>query len=256
MFAASGGTDTSSDRDVTRPAMVRIWLVAAAALVVGILLGFATGFNAGRRAGESGDVGGASQDSPAQSPESGSTFSEGAVKEPVRVEPPPIVAEPRASPPDESKGASPAHEPKRANPPDELKERRRDPRRPPSAHPSRTRLRPDRGRSRWCHVLPAPRSSSTARASAVRRCRSPRFPMAPTTSASTCPASADGRPPCRSVPASRRASRRRWNNRDEMQNAEFRMQIARGSKLGGEGRCGVTSLRSQRHPVCILHSEF
>ena len=99
MFAASGGTDTSSDRDVTRPAMVRIWLVAAAALVVGILLGFATGFNAGRRAGESGDVGGASQDSPAQSPESGSTFSEGAVKEPVRVEPPPIVAEPAPSEP-------------------------------------------------------------------------------------------------------------------------------------------------------------
>jgi hypothetical protein len=94
MFAASGGTDTSSDRDVTRPAMVRIWLVAAATLVVGILLGFATGFNAGRRAGESGAVGIASQNPPAPSPESGSTFSEGAVKEPVRVEPPPIVAEP------------------------------------------------------------------------------------------------------------------------------------------------------------------
>ena len=103
MFAASGGTDTSSDREVTRPAMVRIWLVAAAALVVGILLGFATGFNAGRRAGGSGDVGSASQDSPAQSPDSGSTFSEGADKEPVRVEPPPIVAEP--APAEETKPA-------------------------------------------------------------------------------------------------------------------------------------------------------
>ena len=56
-----------------------IWLIAAGALVAGILIGFTTGYEAGRRA---------------DSIVAGQTFTENAITEPARVDPEPVVAEP------------------------------------------------------------------------------------------------------------------------------------------------------------------
>jgi len=64
------------ERPVRQPGGVVIWLAAAASLVAGILIGFMTGYTSGRRA-------------VAANP--GQTFSEAAVVEPVRVDPPPVV---------------------------------------------------------------------------------------------------------------------------------------------------------------------
>ena len=89
LFGAYAAPDQTGPPDPPRPAFVRIWLVAAVALVAGILIGFASGFTAGKRVAESG----AARDSASQSSTS-STFSEEAVREPVRVDEPPVVPEP------------------------------------------------------------------------------------------------------------------------------------------------------------------
>ena len=93
LFGAYAAPDQAGPSDPPRPAFVRIWLVAAAALVAGILIGFASGFTAGKRVAESG----AARDSASQSSTSG-TFSEEAVSEPVRVDEPPVVPEPAPLP--------------------------------------------------------------------------------------------------------------------------------------------------------------
>lgn len=67
-----------------------IWLAAASALVVGIIIGFASGYVAGQRS------------VPART--AGQAFSEAAISEPIRVEEPPAVAVPEpeesVAPPD------------------------------------------------------------------------------------------------------------------------------------------------------------
>jgi hypothetical protein len=86
LFGAYQGPDTSLRADTVRPAgAVRIWLIAAVSLVVGILIGFGSGFTAGQRA-QAGT-------SAAGDPTAGASipFSEVAVKEAVRVEPEPVV---------------------------------------------------------------------------------------------------------------------------------------------------------------------
>jgi len=94
LFGAYDGRDITPPANDVRPAGgVRIWLIAAASLVVGILIGFGSGFTAGQRtqSGTSG-AGDPAAGAPAQS------FSEEAVKEPVRVEPEPVVPSTDAAP--------------------------------------------------------------------------------------------------------------------------------------------------------------
>ena len=95
LFGAYAAPDNAGPgpTDTARPPVVRIWLVAAAALVVGILIGFASGFTAGKRVTESGAAASGAPDSSSQ-PSTSSTFSEEAVREPVRVDEPPVVPEP------------------------------------------------------------------------------------------------------------------------------------------------------------------
>ncbi len=84
LFGAYQTPGTSLPEDSVRPAgAVRIWIIAAVSLVVGILIGFGSGFTAGQRAGTSA----------AADPGAGTStpFSEAAVKEPVQVEPEPVV---------------------------------------------------------------------------------------------------------------------------------------------------------------------
>jgi hypothetical protein len=79
--------------------MVRLWLVAAVALVAGILIGFASGFTAAGRLTAPPLVTNAPE-TPAEPSSSGRPFSEAAVPESVRVEPEPVVptAEPEPEP--------------------------------------------------------------------------------------------------------------------------------------------------------------
>ena len=100
LFGAYAAPDNAGPgpTDTARPPFVRIWLVAAGALVVGILLGFASGFTAGKRVTESGAAASGAPDSSSQ-PSTSSTFSEEAVREPVRVDEPPVVPEPALSEP-------------------------------------------------------------------------------------------------------------------------------------------------------------
>jgi hypothetical protein len=98
MFGAFDAPDNVGPTGPVRPTFVRIWLVAAVALVAGILIGFASGFTAGKRVNESGAPAGAARDSSEQPSASSPTFTEEAVGEPVRVEPPPVVPESAPSP--------------------------------------------------------------------------------------------------------------------------------------------------------------
>jgi hypothetical protein len=88
-FLGSTGTP-----DEPRPAVVRTWVAAAVALVIGIVIGFASGFTAADRLTP---AVASAPEMPATSSTPGRPFSEGAVppaeREPVRVEPEPIVAE-------------------------------------------------------------------------------------------------------------------------------------------------------------------
>ena len=78
---------------------LKIWLAAAAALVIGIGIGFASGYRAGKG---STSVAATGTESPAAT--SGATggqpFSESAVQEPVNLNPPPIVPAPVTVPAD------------------------------------------------------------------------------------------------------------------------------------------------------------
>jgi hypothetical protein len=103
-----------------------MWFVAAASLVAGIVIGFASGYNArlgmppSMPASVPGDTapGAANGDTP-----SAQTFSEGAVGEPTRVDPEPIVLSPAPeaakAPPEpvnEAPRPAPPREPRRAPP--------------------------------------------------------------------------------------------------------------------------------------------
>ena len=98
LFGAYAAPDHAGPTNTARPPYVRIWLVAAVALVAGILIGFASGFTAGKRVTGSGATASAAPDASAQ-PSASSAFSEEAVREPVRVDEPPVV--PEAAPPSE-----------------------------------------------------------------------------------------------------------------------------------------------------------
>jgi hypothetical protein len=77
-----------------------MWLVAAAALVAGIIVGFASGFSAGRRADEILSLwprqGAADPPASVETRDQTSeqTFTEGTISEPVRVDPAPVVTAP------------------------------------------------------------------------------------------------------------------------------------------------------------------
>ena len=102
-----------------------IWFIAAACLVVGIVIGFTSGYAAGRRGvpaltpADAAAVDGLPELSPAYEPrESSTTFTEGTVSEPVRVDPEPIVAAPDIPDAPETPAAAPQAESRRlARPP-------------------------------------------------------------------------------------------------------------------------------------------
>jgi hypothetical protein len=109
LFESTASVD--AERETPRRPRVgfSMWLVAAAALVAGILIGFASGFSAGRRADEilslwpqqrAADAP-ASVETRDQTPEQ--TFTEGTISEPVRVDPAPVVTAP--APPAETEPA-------------------------------------------------------------------------------------------------------------------------------------------------------
>jgi hypothetical protein len=84
---------------------VSIWLIAALCLVAGIVIGFGSGYTAGRRAAagspapaEAAAADGLPELSPTYERRESSTFTEGTVSEPVRVDTPPIVPEPDVQP--------------------------------------------------------------------------------------------------------------------------------------------------------------
>ena len=91
LFASSA----PADEPVSRGGL-KIWLAAAAALVLGIAIGFASGYRAGQGAAEAaafqGQGGAPSEPASAAAP--GQTFSESPVGDPVRIEEPPIVPAP------------------------------------------------------------------------------------------------------------------------------------------------------------------
>ena len=123
LFGAYSTPDISPPPDDVRPAGgVRIWMIAAASLVVGILIGFGSGFTAGQRA-QSG-AGDPAAGAPAQ------PFSEEAVKEPVRVEPEPVVPSPGGAP--TSAGSAP-EPPRRVEQPKASAAPPVEPRRPAAA---------------------------------------------------------------------------------------------------------------------------
>jgi hypothetical protein len=100
---------------------ISTWTVAALSLVVGILIGFASGFSAGQRT--NGTVASApaapepvaTSDNEAGSP-AGRDFTEGAVGEPVRVAPPPIVESREVPAPDRTPPAPPPAAPRERGP--------------------------------------------------------------------------------------------------------------------------------------------
>lgn len=97
LFAASQPNPAHEVRPTSGATLgISTWTVAALSLVVGILIGFASGFSAGQRLSGTGATAPASPEPVATSdtavpPPSGRDFTEGAVGEPVRVEPPPVV---------------------------------------------------------------------------------------------------------------------------------------------------------------------
>jgi hypothetical protein len=115
LFAASApphAADTAGGGGIT--VGISIWLVAAVALVAGIVIGFASGYTAGQRAtviqssvSDSDPAEPLARVSEAPGPSSASqTFTESPVAEPVRVDPPPVVTAPDA-PPDAAEPAGP-----------------------------------------------------------------------------------------------------------------------------------------------------
>ena len=107
LFAASGplsSGDVSGGRVVTLG--ISMWLVAAVALVIGIVIGFASGFTAGQRATAIVSVAPVTEPDPLpaapvtrpERAESAQAFTEGAVTDPVRVDPPPVVSAPEPPP--------------------------------------------------------------------------------------------------------------------------------------------------------------
>jgi hypothetical protein len=79
---------------------ISMWLVAAVALVLGIVIGFASGFTAGQRATVLSEAFESVPDEPApapapprsEEPVAAQAFTEGAVTEPVRIDPEPIAS--------------------------------------------------------------------------------------------------------------------------------------------------------------------
>src|SRR5688572_22475504 len=107
LFAGSLPASSSGAHGVTLG--ISIWLVAAVALVAGIVIGFASGYTAGQRANviwselssSSLDEPRAATGEPAASSPTGQAFTEGAVTDPVdqvRVDPEPIVTAPEPPP--------------------------------------------------------------------------------------------------------------------------------------------------------------
>jgi hypothetical protein len=103
-----------------------MWLVAATALVIGILIGFASGYSAGRRADLMAAFWTASE--PVDEPSSAETetppqsaddqpFTEDTITEPVRVDPGPIVTPPPAPDPPAPKPAVAAAAPRASQAP-------------------------------------------------------------------------------------------------------------------------------------------
>lgn len=114
LFASSAPAPESASRGG-----MKIWLAAAASLVLGIAIGFASGYRAGQGAAGAaavGDLGGVPS-GPTSGASSGKTFSESSVGDPVRIEEAPIVPapEPAASAPETrpSAGAPAAVPPRR-----------------------------------------------------------------------------------------------------------------------------------------------
>jgi hypothetical protein len=105
---------------------ISIWLVAAAALVVGIVIGFASGYTAGQRADLMAVLwppAGSPVEAPPgrespQQPAADRPFTEGTIPEPVRVDPDPIATVPEP-PPATEPAAGPAPRAPRAAPVDE-----------------------------------------------------------------------------------------------------------------------------------------
>ena len=85
---------------------ISMWLVAAVALVVGIVVGFASGFTAGQRATVLSEAFEPAPEEPppapapprSEEPVAAQAFTEGAVTEPVRVDPEPIARAPESPP--------------------------------------------------------------------------------------------------------------------------------------------------------------
>ena len=97
-----------------------LWLVAAVALVTGIVIGFLSGYEAGRRPSsalftDAGVV--AADEQPSETLTTGQTFTEDAVAEPVRVDPEPIVPEPAATEPQRPAPQTAPEPPRRRDPP-------------------------------------------------------------------------------------------------------------------------------------------
>jgi hypothetical protein len=112
LFAAAGPRLEPAPRH----SGLRLWMIAAAALVVGILIGFASGFSAGQRV-TGPDLSATAPSAPSgESTASGQTFSEAAVREPVRVDADPIV--PQSAPvavPAPAPAPGPARSPRAAS---------------------------------------------------------------------------------------------------------------------------------------------
>ena len=90
LFASSAPAPESASRGG-----MKIWLAAAASLVLGIAIGFASGYRAGEGAADAAalrDQGGAPSETAGAA--SGRTFSESPVGDPVRIEEAPIVPAP------------------------------------------------------------------------------------------------------------------------------------------------------------------
>ena len=100
LFESTASVDAEGETERQRRVGFSMWVVAAVALIAGIVIGFASGFSAGRRADEILSLW--PQQSPADPPASvetrdrtsEQTFTEGTISEPVRVDPPPVVTAP------------------------------------------------------------------------------------------------------------------------------------------------------------------
>jgi hypothetical protein len=98
LFAATPSAEPAEPERGGFTIAISIWLVAALCLVAGIVIGFGSGYAAGRRAtavsaspAEAGAPDGLPELSPDFQQRESSTFTEGTVQEPVRVDPPPVV---------------------------------------------------------------------------------------------------------------------------------------------------------------------